>query len=65
MIKRVARCPNNLVLVFDEKGEQVPGYQGRYEDVKERVLRDTPQDAVFSYYSDTRPRIRDVPREEW
>jgi len=65
MIKNVARCPNDLVMAFDERGEQVPDYQGYYRDVKEIILRDTPPDTVFNHFSDIEPRARDVSREEW
>jgi hypothetical protein len=50
MIKTVIRLRNNMVVVFDAKGEQIPDYQGRYEDVKERVLRDAPSGTVFNHW---------------
>ena len=28
MIKSVIKTPNNMVIVFDENGEQIPEYQG-------------------------------------
>ena len=65
MIKTVIRCPNNMVMAFDEKGEQIPEYQGQYEEVKESILRDTSLDVVFSYFFDTEPNLRDVSREQW
>ena len=65
MIKTVIRCPNNMVMVFDKKGEQIPKYQGQYEEVKESILKDAPQNAVFGYLCDSEPELRKVPREEW
>ena len=65
MIKTVARCPNDMVMVFDEGGEQIPEYQGQYEGVKEGILRDTSLDTVFGYLSDYEPELREVPKEEW
>ena len=65
MIKTVIRCPENMVLVFDERGEQIPEYQGQYEEVKESILKDAPLDAVFGYLCDYEPELRKVPREEW
>ena len=65
MIKTVIRCPNNMVMVFDEKGEQIPEYLGQYEKVKESVLKDAPLDTVFGYLSNSEPELRKVPREEW
>ena len=65
MIKTVIRCPNNMVMVFDEKGEQIPEYQGQYEKVKESVLKDAPLDTVFGYLSNSEPELQKVLREEW
>ena len=33
MIKTVFRFRNNMVMVFDKWGEQIPKYQGQYEKV--------------------------------
>jgi len=65
MIKTVVRCQNDMTMVFDEGGEQIPEYQGQYEAVKERVLADAPPDAVFSYLPDYETELQIVPREEW
>ena len=65
MIKTVIRCPDNIVMVFDKEGEQIPEYQGQYEAVKESVLKDAPLDTVFGCLCDYEPELRKVPREEW
>lgn len=65
MIKTVIRCPSDMVIVLDKKGEQLPEYQGQYEGVKERILQDAPINAVFGYLSDSEPELRKVLREEW
>jgi hypothetical protein len=65
MIKSVIRCPNNMVIVFDYEDEQVPEYQGYYEEVRERVLRDAPPDALFGLWFDYETDVRTVSREEW
>jgi hypothetical protein len=65
MIKSVIRCPNNMVLVFDEDDEQIPGYQGKYEEVKELILRDAPPGAVFGHWFDYETDIKTVSPEEW
>ena len=65
MIKIAIRFKNNMVIVFDEEEEQIPEYQGRYEEVKERILKDAPLDAVFAHgFTDT-CELRKVPREDW
>ena len=65
MIKSVIRCPNDMVIVFDEDEEQIPQYQGRYREVKRRILEDAPPGAVFGRWFDFETDIRTVPREEW
>ena len=65
MIKSVIRCPNDMVVVFDENDEQIPEYQGRYEEVKEHILQDAPPQAVFGHWLDYEGDIKTVSREEW
>jgi hypothetical protein len=65
MIKSVIRCPNNKVVVFDENDEQIPEYQGQYEELKKRILKDAPSEAVFGHWSDYETDIKTVSREEW
>jgi len=65
MIRTVIRFQNNMVTVFDKEGEQIPKYQGKYEEVKESILKDAPPEAIFAHgFSDT-GELRKVPREEW
>jgi len=65
MIQTVIRLRNDLVMVFDDRGEQVTTYQGQYEGVKRDILKDAPPDAVFLNWfgSDAIPET--VSREEW
>lgn len=65
MIKTAIRCPNNMVIVFDEMGKQVPGYQGQYEEVKESILENAPSNVVFRYLLSYQVNLKSVPREEW
>ena len=65
MIKTVIRCPDNMVMVFDKQGEQIPEYQGQYAEVKESILKDAPPNAVFGCLCDLEPELRRVPRGEW
>jgi hypothetical protein len=65
MIRSVVRCPNDMVLVFDEDDEQVPEYQGKYREVRERLLRDAPSGVLFGHWFDLETDIRTVLREEW
>ena len=65
MIKTVIKFQSNMVMVFDENGEQIPEYQGRYEEVKESILKDAPKNAVFALGFNDAGVLRQVPREEW
>jgi hypothetical protein len=67
VIRCVITAENGMVLVFDEAGEQIPEYQGRYHEVKPRILKDAPPGTVFSYalQLNNKTKIKIVTREEW
>lgn len=65
MIKTIIRLKSDMVMVFDEEGEQVPEYQGQYEAVRERILRSAPPDTVFTYWFDCKAEPEAVSREGW
>jgi len=65
MIRSVIKTPNNMVMVFDDNGEQIPEYQGLYEELKERILKDAPPRTIFGCWLDYETDIRTVSREEW
>ena len=50
MIKTVIRIKNDMVLVFDEHGNEMPDYQGFYDDVKDMVLADAVPGSVFNHW---------------
>jgi len=64
MIKMVI-ATGEMVVVFDEQGEQIPGYQGPYEVVKEKILREASKDTVFAHGVDCSGELIKVPRENW
>lgn len=41
-ITKVYFWTNGMVTVFDQFGEQMPDYQGRREEVIEKIFRDAP-----------------------
>lgn len=47
-IARVYLFPNEMVMVFDASGQQMPAYQGPAAEVWDKVRADAPTDAVFS-----------------
>lgn len=64
MIQAVIRYQDKGVRVFDKRGVQILKYQGQYEKVKKRVLRDAPAGAKF--YHESLDGILDAaPREKW
>jgi len=65
MIKSVIRCPNDMVLVFDDDEEQITQYEGWYPQVRELILKDAPPDTVFGYWFNYEADISTLPREEW
>lgn len=65
MIKTIIRLKNDMVIVFDAEGEQIPEYQGKYENVKESILRDAPPDAVFTHWFGYSAEPATIYREEW
>lgn len=65
MIRVAIRFQDNTVMVFDGRGNRIPRYQGRYEQVRGSILRDAVKGVVFAHsISDSRV-IRRVSREEW
>jgi len=65
VIKKVIGFQNDMVMVFDDYGEQVCEYQGYYADVRERILTNAPRDAVFTRWFDDEVKPRTVLREAW
>ena len=65
MIKTAIRLKNNMVVVFDESGAEIPEYQGQYEEVKKSILKDAPPNALFAHDFTDPGELRKVPREEW
>ena len=64
MIDHVIKFQNDMVMVFDENGEQMPAYQGRYEEVKDKILADAPRSAKF-FHGVWNVSGNAVLREEW
>lgn len=64
MIKEVIKLPSDMVIVFDEQGEQIPEYQGSYDQVRDMLLRDAPPTARF-IHAVFNVSGNGVHREEW
>lgn len=65
MIKTVIRIKNNMVMVFDEEGEQMPEYQGYYDEVKERIRADAAGGSVFNHWFGNSLQPEVVAGEAW
>jgi len=50
MIKTVIRIKNDMVMVFDEKGEEMPFYEGYYNEVKDKILADVQPGSIFNHW---------------
>ena len=64
MIQNVIKFQNGVVIVFDQDGEQIPEYQGHYDQVRDLILRDAPESAKF-YHAVFNLSDKPVAREEW
>ena len=65
MINSVVRLKDARVMVFDGRGGQITAYQGHYDDVREKILRDAPPNAVFFHWFGRKDVPEVVNREEW
>ena len=65
MIKTVIRIKNDMVLVFDEKGDEMPEYQGHYKKVKDKILADAQSGSIFSHWFNNSLIPLVVEREDW
>ena len=65
MIKTVVRMKNDQVMVFDGSGKQMPDYQGQYDQVREKIMRDVPPDAVLLHWFGNNAIPETVSREAW
>ena len=65
MIRTVIRVGNNMVMVFDEEGEQIPEFQGYYDDVKDGILANASGGAVFNHWFELSPRPEVVSPDAW
>jgi len=64
-MKVIIRTRDDMVMVFDGSGEQMPGYQGSYHEVREKIIRRAPADAVFAHWYGQAPEPDIVTRETW
>lgn len=46
-IKAVYKWSNQMIMVFDQNGEQIPELQGRYSEVRDKILVQAPDDCEF------------------
>jgi hypothetical protein len=65
MIKTVIKAPNDMVITFDEQGNQIPEYQGRYEDVKRKIMAGTGTEAAFIHWLGVSPEPDIVSKVSW
>jgi hypothetical protein len=65
MIQKIIRLKNDMVMVFDEEGEQMPEYQGPYDEVRDRILADAPAGAIFNHWFGHNIKPRMVATRSW
>ncbi len=64
-IKTIIRLINDGVMVFDAEGEEIPDYQGRYEEVREVVLREATPNTAFFHWFDCADEPESVSSMSW
>jgi hypothetical protein len=47
MISEAIRFPDDTVMVLDEDRKQIPEYQGKYQDVRAKILAWAPRGTRF------------------
>jgi len=65
MIKTVIRIKNDMVMVFDENGEELPEYQSYYNNVKDKILADAREYSVFNHWFGHSVKPEGVALEAW
>lgn len=64
-IKHAIRFQNGMVMVFDQNDAQVGELQGRYEEVRERVLAAATSGTLFIHASFYPTESELVSSEQW
>ncbi len=64
-MKTVIKWQNGMVMVFNSRRRQIPAYQGMYEDVKDKILKDALPTTEFYHGNGPGEGKRLVSREEW
>ena len=65
MMKTVIRLGNDMVIVFDDAGEQMPEYQGQYQDMKAGILGEATSETVFNHWFGYSFEPVVVPAKRW
>ena len=65
MVKNVIRAANNMVIAFDEQGNQMTEYQGPYEEVKEKIIADLGAEAAYIHWFGISSKPDIVSRINW
>lgn len=65
MIASVIRTRNDMVMVFDEEGQEIPELQGPYAGVKAEIFERANGETSFKHWYGTSPSPAIVRAEEW
>jgi len=65
MIAKAIHWSNGTVMVFDERGNQLPEHQGLYTNVRQSVLDNAPDNCVFMNGYWDGGRLEMVDRDSW
>ena len=62
MISKVIRFQDDTVRVFDEKEKHIPEFEGKYQDVRVKILARAPRSTKFYHVSTIRAEVL---RKDW
>lgn len=65
MISKVYLWTNGQVMVFDEEGKQMPGYQGKYANVKDKILTEATEHTKFTLCAWDESMRKQLTKEEF
>lgn len=63
-LKMAIRWQNDMVMCFDYDGQQIPELQGRYEEMRRKVLAASDRDTIFRT-GIWNTAAYDIPRNRW
>ena len=65
MIRTVIKLSNEMVMAFDRAGEQLPEYQGYYQEKRWDIIGDASPGTVFAHWYGSADEPATITWYEW